>query len=859
MTLAAGVRVGPYEVVGPLGAGGMGEVYRARDERLSRDVALKVLPGEISDDRTRLERFEKEARAASSLNHPNIVTVYDIGSSESIAYIAMELVEGRTLRELLIPGAIPLKRMLLIAAQAADGLAKAHSAGIVHRDLKPENLMVTKDGFVKILDFGLAKLVPAGFEKSDGSNLATVTRGTEPGAVLGTVGYMSPEQASGHPVDFRSDQFSLGAILYEMASGNRAFHRETPVQTLSAIIGDDPEPLSTAAPKIPANVAWIAERCLAKDPEDRYASTRDLARDLAGIRDRVSGISSPGETPLVSPARRRRLSPAIAAAIIVASGLLAAAAVWRLLPARSSPAPRFQQLTFRRGSLNNARFGPDGRTVLYGATWAGETLRLYATRTSSSESWAPQIGEGDWDIVAVSPSGELAVLRLSDGMLARVPLAGGTPRPVVKGVPYASADWSPDGKDLAVVRQVNRRYRLEYPVGKVLRESVAELACPRFSPKGDRIAYFQSVGHTNSIVVMDSSGKESRTVSEGWSEVDGAPCWTSEREIWFTATRPGAGGGLHAVDLSGKLRLVTRVPGSIELDDVSRDGRALVGHHAILNTLMGRIVGDAKDRDFSWLDLSVATGLSDDGKTILFLEYGEAVGGNAVAFLRKTDGSPPVRLGEGRPLALSPDGSTVLACVDPPGAAPRLVLLPTGPGEAKTLPNVLFDTIQTGEWLPDGRAIVFSARQKERPPRVYFLDLQTGKSRPLTPEGFRIHALSRSVSPDGRLVLVGADDDKQFLFPIEGGDPRPVAGLEPGDRPFQWTSDGRSLYVYRQAVPVKVWLVDPTTGARRLFKELTPAEPVEKVLYLFITPDGQSYVYGHRRFLSSLYAIEGLP
>ncbi|HJW14868.1 MAG TPA: serine/threonine-protein kinase, partial [Thermoanaerobaculia bacterium] len=209
MTLAAGTRLGPYQVVGPLGAGGMGEVYRARDERLSRSVALKVLPGEISADRSRLERFEKEARAASSLNHPNIVTIYDIGSSESVAYIAMELVEGRTLRELLVSGPIALRRLLSLSAQVADGLAKAHSAGIVHRDLKPENVMVTKEGLVKILDFGLAKLTSKSSGSGEGSQLPTMT-GTSPGVVVGTVGYMSPEQASAAPLDFRSDQFALG-------------------------------------------------------------------------------------------------------------------------------------------------------------------------------------------------------------------------------------------------------------------------------------------------------------------------------------------------------------------------------------------------------------------------------------------------------------------------------------------------------------------------------------------------------------------------------------------------------------------------------------------------------------------------
>ena len=319
MTLAAGTRLGPYEVIGPLGAGGMGEVYRARDERLARSVALKVLPGEISENAARLERFQKEARAASSLNHPNIVTIYDIGSSDSVAYMAMELVEGRTLRELLTSGPIALRKLLALSAQIADGLARAHAAGIVHRDLKPENLMVTRDSFVKILDFGLAKLVPAGFESSDATNMKTVTRATEPGTVLGTVGYMSPEQASGHPVDFRSDQFSLGTILYEMATGRRAFDRPTAVQTLSAVIQDEPEPVSTIGPKLPANLVWIIERCMAKDPEERYASTKDLARDLAALRDHASGITVSG---IVRP-EPRRFRPTRA---FLAAGVLAAVA-----------------------------------------------------------------------------------------------------------------------------------------------------------------------------------------------------------------------------------------------------------------------------------------------------------------------------------------------------------------------------------------------------------------------------------------------------------------------------------------------------------------------------------------------------
>ena len=267
----------------------MGEVYRAKDTRLGREVAIKILTDEFSLKQNRMERFEQEARAASALNHPNIITVHDIGVHNGGSYIAMELIDGKSLRELLQAGALPVKRAVSLAAQIADGLAKAHEAGIVHRDLKPENIMISKDGFAKILDFGLAKSsAPA---VADGSLLSTMAK-TGEGTILGTVGYMSPEQASGKIVDFRSDQFSFGSILYEMLSGKRAFARDTNVQSMSAIIQDEPEPLQTLNPQTPAPLRWIIDRCLSKDPVERYASTRDLARELQNIRDHFSDLTS---------------------------------------------------------------------------------------------------------------------------------------------------------------------------------------------------------------------------------------------------------------------------------------------------------------------------------------------------------------------------------------------------------------------------------------------------------------------------------------------------------------------------------------------------------------------------------------
>ena len=287
LTLSPGSRFGRYEIICPLGAGGMGEVYRARDPRLGRDLAIKILPRAVSESKQDLERFEREACAASSLNHPNIVTIFELGQVDSTYYIAMEFVEGELLRDMLNRGSIPLQQALSIAAQAADGLAKAHEAGIVHRDLKPENLMFSRDGFVKILDFGLAKLARPDARRA--SDAETIGRWeTHPGTILGTIEYMSPEQASGQALDFRSDQFSFGLILYEMVTGKCSFQRPSKAETLAAILRDDPEPVACLNPQAPAPLCWTIERCLGKKPEDRYASTRDLARDLTTIRERVS-------------------------------------------------------------------------------------------------------------------------------------------------------------------------------------------------------------------------------------------------------------------------------------------------------------------------------------------------------------------------------------------------------------------------------------------------------------------------------------------------------------------------------------------------------------------------------------------
>ncbi|HSP33564.1 MAG TPA: serine/threonine-protein kinase, partial [Thermoanaerobaculia bacterium] len=309
------MRIRSFEVVAPLGAGGMGAVYRARDAKLGRDVALKFLQEELSSDSEYLRRFEREARAASALNHPNIITIYEIGDYEGAPYIAMELVEGTSLRDLLKKGGLPLGKLLDVAAQTADGLAAAHERGIVHRDLKPDNVMVTADGRVKILDFGLARISRTATSGDSTSEMSSMR--TPEGRVVGTASYVSPEQASGgRHVDYRSDQFSFGSLLYELATGRRAFVRDSTVETLAAIVRDEPEPLQRINPKLPPQLVWMIERCLAKDPSDRYQSTRDLAHELRTLRDRLPE-TSPGFRRRPLTPRKRLLIAAISAAVVL--------------------------------------------------------------------------------------------------------------------------------------------------------------------------------------------------------------------------------------------------------------------------------------------------------------------------------------------------------------------------------------------------------------------------------------------------------------------------------------------------------------------------------------------------------------
>ncbi|MEO5987468.1 MAG: protein kinase, partial [Candidatus Eisenbacteria bacterium] len=650
MPLTAGTRLGPYEIVAPLGAGGMGEVYRARDTRLARDVAIKVLPESFARDPERLARFESEAKTIATLSHANVLAIHDFGTEGAVTFAVTELIEGQSLRERLTDGPLAAARATALAAQIAHGLAAAHDRGVVLRDLTPDNVMLTPDGRAKILDFGLAKRDVA---SSSGSHsfAPTVAASTEPGTVLGTTAYMSPEQVRGQAVDARSDLFSFGVLLYEMLTGRQPFRGESAADTMTAILREDPAPLATFAPESPPGLQRIVERCLEKQPAARFRTAADLAFALEAL---ASGSSS---------------------------GSQATASL------RAASRVRFQRLTFRNGHIAVARFTPDGAAVVYGAAWDGGPHEIYTSRTGSAESRGLGLPAGS--ILAMSSTGEMAVsldyhhslwFQVS-GTLARVALAGGGVRPLQKDVGHA--DWSPDGKSMAVIRYVGRSCQLEYPPGKVLFEAAGWLHRCRVSPDGTRVAFanhLRSGEGEADLCVVDRDGA-SRVLLSGMVNLSGIAWSPSGDEVWVSGIDPTLRHGIWAVTLDGQVRELHVSATRLSLQDVRPDGRALLTMDELRTALSAGDDSDAPATELAWFDGSVVCALSPDGEQMVFAEVAEAENPHYATYLRGFDGAPAVRLGEGIGEALSRNGQWVIAMTHTPRRG--LLLYPTGFGEPR--------------------------------------------------------------------------------------------------------------------------------------------------------------------------------
>jgi serine/threonine protein kinase len=846
-----------YRIENKLGAGGMGVVYRALDTHLDRPVAIKVLPAAAVGNAERRARFGQEAKSASALSHRNIITIYDIDTGEidgqPVDFIAMEYVPGKTLDKLIGRKGMRLTEALRCAIQIADGLAAAHGAGIIHRDLKPANVIVNDLGEVKILDFGLAKLTdpeePDVFAATQSVHLDAALR-TEAGAIIGTVAYMSPEQADGHKVDERSDIFSFGAVLYEMITGRRAFAGDSKLSTLASVLHQEPAPLSVKGDGVPREVSRIIARCLRKDPKRRLQSMADVKVALEDVLQELDSGSSEFSTG-AGGMQSRGFPIFFWLGLIVLS---LAGGIYVGSQALKTPQPTFQRLTYRRGDVSAARFSPDGQTVFFSAQWGNEPTAIFSMRPGSRESRPLDLPEGR--VLSISSAGEMAILLGTHlpATLARVPLSGGAPREILENV--NDADWSPDGSRLAVSRTVGQRNRIEYPIGTVLYESGGRPPLSvRVSPKGDQIAFFEyDTGVGDFAVTLLNLHGEKRILSRGWQAQGGLDWSPSGDEIWFSGTRGGGDPAIRGVKLNGKERIVAETPAWTALDDVGRDGRVLIAVVDSRVGIAGLGSGAKQDRDLSWFDASLVYDISADGKTILFVELSDGKARNKAIYIRNTDGSAAIRLGEGNFPALSPDGKWV-ACILSDGSQTTLSLLPTRAGEARPISTAGMH-YERVEWFPDGKHVLFTGNEPNRPTRTFMQDIEGGKPAPVTPEGRR----AARVSPDKKNVTSAAGG-KLSLLPLAGGDPKTIGELESGESVIRWSADGRYLYLRRLVEPslLKISRMDVATGRKELWKELKTPDPVGvQIIQVVMTPDGASYAYSFQRDITTLYLADGL-
>ena len=841
MTLSLGTKLGPYEILAPLGAGGMGEVYRARDPRLGRDVAVKVLPRAVSGDPERQQRFEGEARAVGALNHPNIVTMYDVGVEGGVPYLVTEVLEGESLRALLGRGPLPARRAVQIVVQVARGLSAAHAKGIVHRDLKPENLFVLPDGRVKILDFGIAKLT-TGATTATAETTPVFASMTAAGTIMGTVSYMAPEQLRDQAVDHRADLFALGVILHELLTGTQPFGGDTAADRVSAILMADPPALTPEVEAaIPGMGAMIAH-LLAKRPEARLESAADLAFTLELL------------------ARR----PALAAA----AGAAGAGADADAGPGAATSAGAgvsFRSLTFRDGVLYRALFTPDGQTFVYQAAFAGQPSEIFLARLESPD--ARPIGLGNADLQAVSPSAELAVtlgprdiggfVRL--GMLARVPLVGGRPREIAEDV--FQADWFAGGKSLAAIRKVGTAFQIEAPIGTIIHKTNSGwLSNLRTSPDGSLFAFLDHPmsGSNGGYACVIRPGEAVRRLSKDMPTISNLAWRPDGEEIWFSAQGVNAPDGIYAVNLKGDQRHVYSAPGYTALQDIAANGDALL---AMLTPRMRmetstRTGGPAEATDLSWLDWTLLRDLGSDGSTVLFDETGPASGGSDGVYVRSISGEPAIRLGDGVAGGISPDGRFVVG--GELGGYRFITILPVGAGQAR---RVTTEGIvpSHGFWLSSGREVVVAATAPGQGARLYRVNIESGAYAPLSDE--IVQAGTAIPSPDGTNVLTRGEDACPVLLPVEGGAPRRFPNLDSHWRLSSWTGDSKSFFTFRSgAVPAKVLRVDASTGETEPWMEIMPTERsgVSGLNSVRFTQDGERYVCSYMRINAPLFHARGL-
>jgi len=841
MTLAAGTRVGPYEIVDAIGAGGMGEVYKARDTRLNRDVAIKVLPESFADDPDRLRRFQIEAQSAGALNHPNILTVFDIGTFGKSPYLVSELLDGESLAARLKRGKLSPARAIDYARQITAGLAAAHAKGITHRDIKPDNLYVTRDGRIKILDFGLARQAGA---SSPNDKSASVTS-TQTGVVMGTAAYMSPEQARGQVVDHRSDIFSFGCVLYEMLTGTRAFRGETGADLTGAILKDDPD-LSSI---LPPGLQRVVAHCLEKDPLHRFQSAGDIGFAL-------EAITLLDAAPKQIAAKRAFGWTAYALiAALIACGVL----IYREF--RPAPTRTFHRMTFRRGRVHAARFTPDGQGVVYSAQWEDEPTEIFSARFDSAGSRA--LGFTGSTLRAVSPSGELAISQANHigispfapiGMLARAPLSGGAPRPMEDNISFV--DWSRDGKEMALVRETDKGAQLEYPAGRVLYTTAGYISEPRVSPDGKLVAFLDhplSSDNRGTAAVVDRDGRKT-TISKEFLAGQGLAWRPDGSEVWYTASIVGARYDIRAATVGGKERVVFAAPGAVILQDISRDGRVLFLNSDSRTKLMFVKDGEAHERELSWLDWSLLDALSPDGKFVVFTESGEGAAGPSQVYMRPTDGAPAILLGPGNPSSLSSDAQWV---VTNDVESEVVLIYPIGAGTVRRIPVPGY-TIAACGFLPGNKEVWLNANEPSHGSRFYTMSAEGGKPRPVTPEGLPVTGRGLVLDAQYFSAIQGGT---VVLYPVHGGAPISLKGG--GQlRIAGWNTARHFLYLYtRMEYPTRIFRTDLTTGKQELMLKIAPSDRAGidfGVNTISMTSDGKTYAYSFLQQLDELDLVQGV-
>jgi eukaryotic-like serine/threonine-protein kinase len=858
MTLAAGTKLGPYEIQSAIGAGGMGEVYRARDTRLGREVAIKVLPEALAKDADRLRRFEQEARTIAALNHPNILGIHDIGTHDGAPFLVSELLEGQTLREKLESGPLPVRRAIEYALGIATGLAAAHEKGIVHRDLKPENVFITRDGRVKVLDFGLAKLVRP---EEDHDTVATLASpATLPGTVMGTVGYMSPEQVKGGASDARSDIFSFGAVLYEMLTGKRAFRRDTSAETMTAILREEPPELNESGWQGPPALQRILIRCLEKNVERRFQSASDLAFAIESLSGTSPGTSSgAAATRNVEPAKAGRAWLLWAA---TALGVLALAAGGWLLGRSSTTRaqPKYTRLTYMQGYISNARFAKDGGTVVYSAQWNHDPLQIYSVRVEFPQSVKVDLPSAT--LLALSGNGDLELSlnpvyasNFLHGTMAQAPMAGGTPRAQENNV--ISADYAPDGKTLAVVRQINRKVQLEYPAGKVIYATAGYVDYARVSPSGKQVAFMEHPVYGDDrgwVSVIDEAGSHKQLTKE-FSAAQGVAWSRSGDEIWFTAAEQ-TDLQLYAVSFSGKQREILKTPQRTRLMDIATDGRVLLSNEQFRTEITGIDPATGKERrGLEWFNGSIMGDILPDGKAIVYLEWGGPAGSFYLMTYRKLDGSAPVALGQGAQPKFSPDGTAAAAALL--SRPPQVAVNPIGTGESRHFPVGDITSTEHLAWFPDGKHVLLDGATEGQPMRTFEMDLEGGKPQPIGPADF----VGAVVAQDGKRIAGRNASGDAVVFDRETGRLQTIPGIGPEDEFQRFTEDGRALLV-SSATPweAEVYRVEVATGKRTLLQKIEPSERAGSVatVKLSYAELSKTYVYSTARILGTLYVVEGL-